>query len=274
MIVSGIGRYKNTSRSSTLIFETSFKTRHTGSIPRPTPRRAVSSSGGSTSYSPIQFIKSMFAPLKTKLDIGKEMDAGKIILINNSKALLGDEGCRVLRALLYRPHRSLPPSSGPARRSDQKKPCLLSTSTSARTSSAKDAKIATILDECRSQKIALILAHQRTAQIHRAPVLDAVSTARSAWPTAMTRPSILADKLRMDAEFLCSSVRAAPSPTFVRDLTPHGSCAQSPVHRPLRASPNDCRRAACNSRLACVNSFHSRRKQSQSRCRRRAPVPG
>ncbi len=37
-------------------------------------------------------LKAMFASLKTKLDIGKEMDAGKIIIINNSKALLGDEG--------------------------------------------------------------------------------------------------------------------------------------------------------------------------------------
>lgn len=30
--------------------------------------------------------------MKTKLDIGKERDAGKIILIDNSKQKLGDEG--------------------------------------------------------------------------------------------------------------------------------------------------------------------------------------
>ena len=37
-------------------------------------------------------ISSMFAAKKTKLDIGKEMNAGKIIIVNNSKALLGEEG--------------------------------------------------------------------------------------------------------------------------------------------------------------------------------------
>ena len=37
-------------------------------------------------------IKQMFSALKTKLDIGKEMDAGKIILVDNGKQRLGDEG--------------------------------------------------------------------------------------------------------------------------------------------------------------------------------------
>ena len=37
-------------------------------------------------------MKQMFSALKTKLDIGKEIDAGKIILIDNSKQKLGDEG--------------------------------------------------------------------------------------------------------------------------------------------------------------------------------------
>ena len=37
-------------------------------------------------------LRSMFSATHTKLDLGKEMDAGKVIIINNSKAILGDEG--------------------------------------------------------------------------------------------------------------------------------------------------------------------------------------
>ena len=37
-------------------------------------------------------LRSMFSATHTKLDMGKEMDAGKVIIINNSKAILGDEG--------------------------------------------------------------------------------------------------------------------------------------------------------------------------------------
>ena len=39
---------------------------------------------------------------------------------------------------------------------------------------ARDEKISTILDECRSQKIGLILSHQRTAQISNDNVLSAL----------------------------------------------------------------------------------------------------
>ena len=38
----------------------------------------------------------MFSAAQTKLDIGKEMDAGKIILINNSKSVFGDEGAEFI----------------------------------------------------------------------------------------------------------------------------------------------------------------------------------
>ncbi len=37
-------------------------------------------------------LRSMFSATHTKLDIGQEMDAGRVIVINNSKAILGDEG--------------------------------------------------------------------------------------------------------------------------------------------------------------------------------------
>src|SRR5262249_44778672 len=37
-------------------------------------------------------LRSMFSAAHTKLDMGKEMDTGSVIVIDNSKAILGDEG--------------------------------------------------------------------------------------------------------------------------------------------------------------------------------------
>ncbi len=69
-------------------------------------------------------LRSMFSATHTKLDIGKEMDAGKVIIINNSKAILGDEGAeffgRFFIALIARAAQQRagkPPAS--------KKPCYV-----------------------------------------------------------------------------------------------------------------------------------------------------
>ena len=108
-------------------------------------------------------LRSMFSATHTKLDIGKEMDAGKVIIINNSKAILGDEGAeffgRFFIALIARAaqQRAGKPASS-------KKPCYVYID-ECQSVIAKDARIPVLLDECRSQQIALILAHQRTAQL-------------------------------------------------------------------------------------------------------------
>jgi hypothetical protein len=68
-------------------------------------------------------IKQMFCAPKTKLDIGKEMDAGKVILINNSKRLLGDEGAEFFgRFFIALVLAAAEQRSG--RRQDEKRPCF------------------------------------------------------------------------------------------------------------------------------------------------------
>jgi hypothetical protein len=169
-------------------------------------------------------LKSMFASPKTKLDIGKEMDAGKIILINNSKALLGDEGSeffgRFFIALIL-----AAAQQRAGRRSEQKVPvyCYIDECHSV---IARDPKIATILDECRSQKIALILAHQRSAQL-TPPVLDAVVNCGIRFANSDDEAKFLADKLRTNTEFLYSLSRGTFA-AFVRDLTPHALAFKVP----------------------------------------------
>ncbi len=163
-------------------------------------------------------LRSMFSASHTRLDIGREMDAGKVIIINNSKAILGDEGAEffgrffialIARAAQQRSGR--PPAA--------KKPCYVYID-ECQTVISKDARIPTLLDECRSQKIALILAHQRTAQL-TPPVLDAVANCAIRMANSDDEAKYLAPKLRMDVETLQALPRGTFG-TFVRDLTPQG----------------------------------------------------
>jgi hypothetical protein len=164
-----------------------------------------------------QVIKTMFRAFKTKLDIGREMDAGKVILVNNSKAILGDEGAEffgrffialILSAAQQRSGRS----------AKDKLPCYVYID-ECHTVIKRDPKIATILNECRSQKIALILAHQSTEQIKDADVLSALANCAVRYANSDDEAKYLSDKLRTTPEFLRALGRGRFA-AFVRDLTP------------------------------------------------------
>jgi hypothetical protein len=163
-------------------------------------------------------LRAMFSASHTKLDMGTQLDAGKVIIINNSKAILGDEGAeffgRFFVALIARAaqQRAGKPAAS-------KKPCYVYID-ECQSVISKDTRIPTLLDECRSQKIALILAHQRTAQL-TAPVLDAVANCAIRMANSDDEAKYLSDKLRMSADAL-RSLPQGTFGTFVRDLTPHG----------------------------------------------------
>jgi hypothetical protein len=163
-------------------------------------------------------MRTMFSATHTRLDLGKEMDAGKVIIINNSKAILGDEGAeffgRFFVALIARAAQQR--SGKPAA---TKKACYVYID-ECQSVIAKDTRIPVLLDECRSQKIALILAHQRTAQL-TAPVLDAVANCAIRMANSDDEAKYLSSKLRMDTEVLQSLPRGTFG-AFIRDLTPQG----------------------------------------------------
>ena len=163
-------------------------------------------------------LRSMFSATHTKLDIGQQMDAGRVVVINNSKAILGDEGAeffgRFFIALIARAAQQRA-----ARPQASKKPCYVYID-ECQSVIAKDVRIPVLLDECRSQKVALILAHQRSAQL-TAPVLDAVSNCAIRMANSDDEAKYLASKLRMDTDVLQALPRGTFG-TFVRDLTPRG----------------------------------------------------
>ena len=169
-------------------------------------------------------LRSMFSAVQTKLDIGKEMDAGRIIVINNSKAILTDEGAEFFgRFFIALIARAAQQRGG--RKPEQKKPCYVYID-ECQTVISKDARIPILLDECRSQKIALILSHQRTAQL-TAPVLDAVANCAIRMANSDDEAKYLSDKLRMDTDTLRSLPRGTFA-TFVRDFTPSGFALKIP----------------------------------------------
>lgn len=169
-------------------------------------------------------LRAMFSAVHTKLDIGKEMDAGRVIVINNSKAILTDEGAEFFgRFFIALIARAAQQRAG--RRPQDKKACYVYID-ECQSVIAKDAKIPVLLDECRSQKIALILSHQRTAQLS-APVLDAVANCAIRMANSDDEAKYLSDKLRMDTDVLRSLPRGTFG-TFVRDLTPRGVALKVP----------------------------------------------
>jgi hypothetical protein len=169
-------------------------------------------------------LRTMFAATQTRLDMGKAMDEGKIVVINNSKDVLTDEGAeffgRFFIALITRAAQA---RSG--RTQEDKKPCYVYID-ECHTVIAKDTRIPTMLDECRSQRIALILAHQRTAQL-TAPVLDAVANCAIRMANSDDEAKYLSDKLRMNVDELRSLPKGTFA-TYMRDLTLTGVALKVP----------------------------------------------
>src|SRR6185437_396821 len=163
-------------------------------------------------------MRAMLLASSTRFRIGEAMDTGKIVIINNSKARLGDQGSEffgrffIAQVLAAAQQRSTRPAT--------EKPPVYFYIDECQNVIARDEKIPTILDECRSQNIALIMAHQRTKQIESANVLDALSNCAIRFANSDEEARFLSSRLRTSEEFLQSLSRGRFA-AFVRDLTPH-----------------------------------------------------
>ena len=117
-------------------------------------------------------IQRMFGATETRFRLSEAMDTGAVVVINNSIANLHEDGSafigRFFLAQIW--------SAAVARQSRphaSKKPVYVYVDEAHR---IIDAKVAQIIDECRSQNIALILAHQRKGQIDDSNILSALET--------------------------------------------------------------------------------------------------
>jgi hypothetical protein len=151
----------------------------------------------------------------TRFDLKKRMDDGKIIIINNSQALLDKDGseffARFFIAQLWR--------AATARQLQKEKKPVYVYIDECQLAIRRDDMIASILDECRSQKIAMILAHQRTEQIESKNVLSALSNCAIRISNSDEESKFFADKLRTTQEHL-TSLKCGQFAVFARDVAP------------------------------------------------------
>lgn len=168
----------------------------------------------------IPILRASFRAPKTLIDIGALMDGGKIIILDVRKQLLGESGCEFLGRLYIALVRAAADQRS-GRAEKDKLPCYFYID-EAHTIIRNDEKLAGIIQECRSQKIAMILAHQAISQITSATTLGALSDCAIRMANSDEETSQLAPRLRATPETL-RNLPIGSFATFVRDTTPKGA---------------------------------------------------
>ncbi|HVC52560.1 MAG TPA: hypothetical protein VND87_11110 [Stellaceae bacterium] len=171
-------------------------------------------------------MRAMLTAASTRFRISEVMDTGKIVIINNSKARLGDQGAEFFGRFFIAQVLAAAQQRSTRRRTE--KPPVFFYIDECQNVIARDEKIPTILDECRSQNIALIMAHQRTKQISSDNVLDALSNCAIRFANSDEEARYLAPRLRTSPDFLQYLGRGKFA-AFVRDVTPEAVAVS--VHR-------------------------------------------
>lgn len=157
-------------------------------------------------------LRAMFTAPKTLLDLGELMDAGKVVVIDNTKAKVGEGGSEFFgRFFLFLILNEAVKRSG---RKGYKKPVYVYID-EANKVIRRDESFETLLDTCRSERIGFVVAHQRVAQIE-AKVLDALANCGIRMGNVEEDAVLLAPKLRTTAETLRGLSRGQFA-TVVRD---------------------------------------------------------
>ena len=186
------------------------------------------------------FIRTMLNAPMTKLKLGREMDEGKVIIINNSQALLDKDGAEFFGRFFI----SQLWTAATARSLQREKKPVYVYIDECQTVVRRDEMIASIIDECRSQKIALTLAHQRMEQIESDNGLSALSNCAIRMSNSDEEARTLAPKLRTEPEHL-QSLKRGQFAVFVRDLVTHAFTLDvTPVDfsKYLKTSPQEIAR--------------------------------
>ncbi len=161
----------------------------------------------------VPLIRDMFKAPHTLLDLSAEMDAGKVIIIDNSAAKLSSGSeffARFFVALIL-----AAAQQRAGRRADEKLPCYFYID-ECDTVISRDLKIAEIIQRCRSQKIGLILAHQTLTQIDNEKVRAALADCAVRIANSDDEAAHLAPRLRTEVEVL-RSLGKGKFAVFMRD---------------------------------------------------------
>lgn len=131
------------------------------------PRRAEVRSRLEQLTIKIPVLRETFRSTETKIDLRALIDGGNILIVNAKAGLLGDKGSEFWQRLWTMMLLDA------ARRREKYIPCYCYLD-EAHKGIARDTRLADILDECRSARLALIIAHQGKNQITDRAVLSAL----------------------------------------------------------------------------------------------------
>ena len=168
----------------------------------------------------------MFSFPRTKLDLFAEMNAGKVILINNAESLLKKSGVEILGrfflamiAMAAQERTTLP--------QEKRLPCFVYVD-ECHDLIRNDPNITVILEQARKQKVGIILAHQHLSQLAQR-VLDSLQGATSikfASAVSDANAHALARNMRTTPEF----IEKQPTGSFAAYIRgmPHAVSIQVP----------------------------------------------
>ncbi|MDR3570641.1 MAG: hypothetical protein P4L81_00350, partial [Candidatus Pacebacteria bacterium] len=164
-------------------------------------------------------LRAMLMASSNTFRVGEAMDNGAFIIINNSRAKLGIKGAEffgrffIAQVLAAAQQRSL--------RSERDKKPVYFFIDECYTVVADDERITDVLHECRSQKIALVLAHQETSQVSN-KVLSALQNCAIRFAHPDEEAQSVAPSLRMDIKTLRSMKPRSQFGAYVRGLSNSG----------------------------------------------------
>jgi hypothetical protein len=174
-----------------------------------------------------QTFERMFSHPKNKLDIFKEMNSGKVILINAAKDLLKQNGTEVFGRFFI----ALIAQAAAERatlKPEQRLPTFLYID-ECQDYIANDSNFTGILEQARKQKVGLVVAHQYLTQLSQG-ILDSLhanTSIKFAGGVSDRDAHALARNMRTKPEFLEVQLKGSFA-AFVRNVTPHAVSLRIP----------------------------------------------
>ena len=165
----------------------------------------------------IPILRTMFRSPETKVNMASLLEGGNVIVINNSKENLGDEGSEFFARFFIALVRGA--AAQRARLSREHKLPVYFYIDECESVMRHDENAADTLQECRAQRIALVFAHQALSQITSPVTLHALSDCAIRYANTEDDASALAQKLWTTPEHL-RSLSTGTFAAFISGVTP------------------------------------------------------
>ena len=180
-----------------------------------------------TTRSPV--LRELFNAPATKAKITDLINGGKVIIIDNARRKLGPSGSKFFARFFLALIRAAADQRSELRQED-KMPTYVYMD-ECQTIIANDENVEGIIAECRSQKIALIMAHQFWSQITNEKVKSALANCAIRFANVDEEAAQIAPRLRVEPEDI--QLTQGTFYAFLRDTPPTSAHLTVPAPQPL-----------------------------------------